>query len=136
MRFLVDEDLPRGTEALLRSYGHEAKDVRDIGLRGAKDHQIAAHARSTGLCLVTGDQDFSDIRNYPPESYHGIVVLKVPNWATASFILNVLESFLQRHDLLEQVPGRLAIVEPGWVRIRAAQRGDVTISVPSTSQPF
>jgi len=45
MRFRVDEDLPRLTEALLRRYEHGAVDVRDIGLRGAKDPQIAAYAR-------------------------------------------------------------------------------------------
>ncbi len=37
MRFLVDEDLPRSIDSLLQEYGHEAIDVRDIGLRGAND---------------------------------------------------------------------------------------------------
>jgi len=59
MQFLIDEDLPRSTGDLLRSYGHKAIDVRDIGLRGAKDSQIASYAQSRDLCLVTGDFDFS-----------------------------------------------------------------------------
>ncbi|MFB0545723.1 MAG: DUF5615 family PIN-like protein [Anaerolineae bacterium] len=118
MRFLVDEDIPRSTDDLLRRYEHEAVDVRDIGLRGAKDPQIAAYAQSEDLCLVTGDFDFSDIRNYPPGEYAGLVVLKLPRTATASFILNLLESFLQQEDLVAQMPGKLAIVEPGRVRIR------------------
>ena len=120
MRFLVDEDLPRSTDDLLRRYGHEAVDMRDIGLRGAKDPQIASYARSEELCLVTGDFDFSDIRNYPPGEYAGLVVLKLPRAATAFFILNLLESFLQQEDLVAQIPGSLAIVEPGRVRIRTA----------------
>ncbi len=37
MRFLIDEDMPRSTGNLLRQYGHEAVDMRDIGLRSAKD---------------------------------------------------------------------------------------------------
>jgi len=45
MRFLIDEDLPRSTGDLLRRYGHEAVDVRDIGIRGAKDSQIATYAQ-------------------------------------------------------------------------------------------
>jgi len=120
MRFLVDEDLPRSTLDLLRRYGHEAVDVRDIGLKGAKDPQIVSYARSEGLCLVTGDFDFSDIRNYPPGEYAGLVVLKLPKAATASFILNLLESFLEQKNLVAQIPGNLAIVEPGRVRIRTA----------------
>ena len=53
MRFLIDEDLPRSTGDLLRQYGHEAIDVRDIGLRGSKDPEIAAYAQKNGLSLLT-----------------------------------------------------------------------------------
>ncbi|NOZ20469.1 MAG: hypothetical protein GXP25_05200 [Planctomycetes bacterium] len=73
MRFLIDEDLPRATGDLLRRHGHEAVDVRDIGLRGAQDSQLASYVQEKDLCLVTGDFDFSDIRNYPPSQYAGIV---------------------------------------------------------------
>jgi predicted nuclease of predicted toxin-antitoxin system len=120
MRFLVDEDLPRSTGGLLRRYGHEAVDVRDIGLRGAQDPQIASYAQRQELCLVTGDFDFSDVRNYPPGDYSGLVVLKLPRTATASFILNLLESFLRQEDLVIHIGGKLAIVEPGRVRLRTA----------------
>jgi len=46
MQFLVDEDLPRAVDNLLKQHGHEAVDVRDIGLRGAKDAEIARYAHS------------------------------------------------------------------------------------------
>lgn len=87
MRFLIDADLPRSTAALLKRYDHEATDVRDIGLREAKDREIAAYARGQGLSLITGDFDFSDVRNYPPKQYSGIVVLRLPKTSTVSFIL-------------------------------------------------
>ena len=70
------------------------------------------------MCLVTRDSDFSDIRSYPPREYAGLVVLKLPGTATASFILSLLESFLQQEDILSKLPGKLAIVEPGRVRTR------------------
>ena len=120
MQFLVDEDLPRSIHALIQRYDHTSRDVRDIGLRGAKDFQIAVYARGNGLCLLTGDLDFSNIQNYPPGDYAGIVVLRVPKTATASFILNLLESFLQQKDLVTQMPGKMAVVELGRVRIRPA----------------
>jgi predicted nuclease of predicted toxin-antitoxin system len=118
MRFLIDEDLPRSTSALLQQYGHEAFDVRDIGLRSAKDSQIASYAQDKGLCIITGDFDFSDIRNYPPRDYAGLVILGLPRAANSLFILNLLESFLQQRDIVAQLPGKLAIVEAGRVRIR------------------
>jgi len=120
MRFLIDEDLRRSTGDLLRQYGHDAIDIRDIGLRGSKDSQIAAYAQKEGLCLLTGDFDFSDIRKYPPKQYRGLVILKVPGMATASYIINLLESFLKQKELLLRIPGKLAIVEMGRVRIRSS----------------
>ncbi len=118
MQFLVDEDLPRSTDELLRQYDHEAIDVRDIGLRGAKDSSIAQYAQENNFCLITGDTDFADIRKYPPEQYAGIIVLRLPGHATAAFILNLIEQFLQQETLLEKIPGKLGIIEPGQVRIR------------------
>jgi len=66
----------------------------------------------------TGDFDFSDIRNYPPAQYTGLIVLRIPRDATALFILNLLESFLKQDKLVSELSGKLAIVEPGRIRIR------------------
>lgn len=121
MRFLIDADLPRAIGDLLRRYGHTPVDVRDVGLGTAKDSDIAAYARKHRLCLLTGDFDFSNIRIYPPREYAGIIVLKLPRDATASFILNLLQSFLDQPHLLADMDGKLAIVEPGRVRFRSKQ---------------
>jgi len=118
MRFLVDADLPRRTVALLRQYGHEAEDVRDVGLGEAGDQQVAAYAQAHRLCLVTGDFGFADVRNYPAEQYAGIVVLQVPRNATASMIVDLLDSLLRQPDVLGGIRGRLAIVAFGSVRLR------------------
>jgi predicted nuclease of predicted toxin-antitoxin system len=118
VRFLIDADLPRSTKALLQRYGHEATDVRDIGLRDAKDPTIAAYARTHPTCLITGDFGFADIRNYAPSAYKGIVVLELPRNATAAFILRLVEAFLQQQEILSKLEGRLAIVEPGRIRLR------------------
>ncbi len=120
MRFLIDADLPRATGDSLRKAGHDAFDVRDIGLGDAKDYDIAAYAQIHQLCLLTGDFDFADIRNYPPHLYAGIVVLTIPRNATATFILQLVDIFLQQTAVLARLPGRLAIVEPGRVRMRSA----------------
>ncbi len=120
MRFLIDADLPRGIPELLAQDGHLGIDVRDIGLGRAEDVDIAAHAKSSGFGVMTGDFGFADIRNYPPDEYQGIVVLEVPEDATASFILHMIEMFRARKDVLARLPGRLAIVSPWRVRLRPA----------------
>jgi len=123
MRFLIDADLPRSSADAFRRHGHIAIDVRDIGLRGAKDLEIARYAQAQNLCLVTGDFDFADIRNYPPDQFAGIVVLRLPRSATAQYIAQLLDSFLRRPDALAQLPGKLAIVEAGQVRLRTTVSG-------------
>lgn len=118
MRFLIDEDLPRAIDNLVRKYGHEAVDVRDIGLRGAKDIEIARYAQSHKLCILSGDLGFSDIRRYPPGEYAGLVVIRIPRGATASFVVGLLESFLKANKLVSELIGKLAIVEVRRVRFR------------------
>ena len=118
MHFLIDADLPRAVGDVLRSYGHDAADVRDIGMRSAADATIAERAQREGWCLLTGDFDFSDMRRYPPADYAGIVVLVIPPTVTSLYITQLLETFLQQRDVVEQLPGKLAIVEAGRVRMR------------------
>jgi predicted nuclease of predicted toxin-antitoxin system len=118
LRFLLDASLPRSAAGVLRVLGHEAIDVRDIGLRGADDDVIAAYARRNLHVLVTRDFDFADTRNYPPSEYAGIVVLDLPSHAAAAQIVKTLEAFARSEEWLTQLSGRLAIVEPWRVRFR------------------
>jgi predicted nuclease of predicted toxin-antitoxin system len=118
VRFLIDADLPRSLAEHCRSFGHEADDVRDLAMRSAPDPEIARRARSTGSCLITGDFGFADIRNYPPQDYHGLIVVQVPASGTSRTILTMLTPLLRDGVLLSLLPGRLAIVDPSRVRLR------------------
>jgi len=51
-------------------------------------------------------------------NFTGLVVLSIPRNASAHFIINLLEDFLTQDKLVSQVSGKLAIVEPGRIRIR------------------
>jgi predicted nuclease of predicted toxin-antitoxin system len=120
MGFLVDANMPRSAAAAVQRLGHEVVDVRDIGLGGAEDQQVAAYAKQHHLALITPDFDFSDVRNYPPAEFVGIIVLELPDDAVAATVVNVMESFLSQPQLLSQLTGRLAIVELWGVRFRPA----------------
>lgn len=120
MRFLVDASLPRSTADALRALGHDAVDVRAVGMGASPDEVIAAHARQNGQALITRDFDFADTRNYPPAQFGGIVVLDLPNHATATQVVRAIESFARNAEWLEQLAGRLAIVALSRVRFRPA----------------
>jgi predicted nuclease of predicted toxin-antitoxin system len=118
MRFLIDADLPRSLAKIIQSRGHEAIDVRDIGLGDSDDATIAAKAKADRFCLMSGDFGFADIRNYHPEEYAGIIVLELPKDATAPTILAIVDRLLQRDDVLQKLSGRLAVVSAARIRLR------------------
>jgi predicted nuclease of predicted toxin-antitoxin system len=118
VRFFLDANMPRSAVSALSKLGHEVEFSRDIGMANERDEVIAARARETGAVLVTRDLDFADVRRYPPEQYAGIVVLRLPDDAIASDIVNVLERFASNPRFTTDLAGRLAVVEENRVRFR------------------
>jgi hypothetical protein len=117
-RFLVDAGMPRPTMGLLVSYGHRATDVRDIGLAAADDSRIAAYAQVHQLILLSRDRDFGNIVVYPPDQYHGIAIVDPPAGADRALVLALVEQLLRQQDVIAQLPGRLAIIQFGRIRLR------------------
>lgn len=118
MRFFVDANLPRSTIDCVTKRGHHVQFARDVGFATAPDSQIAQHVRQSGQALLTRDVDFSDIRQYPPEQYGGIVVMRLPDHYTAAEIVAVLDRFLAEPQFLDNLPGRLAVMDENRVRFR------------------
>lgn len=58
MTFLVDAQLPPALARWLCQQGHTAAHVEDVGLREAEDIAIWNHALSSGVIIVTKDEDF------------------------------------------------------------------------------
>ena len=110
MRFLIDEDLPRSVKNLLQRYGHEAFDVRDIGLRGSKDHQVAALAQSKGFCLA------SQLQNSRQRRPRRSVALQKA-WKMAGFG--------NWRDALRRVRGSFARASGDW-RFRFLRRSELS----------
>lgn len=118
--FLVDASLPRSTGDVIRAHGHQATDVRDVGLGTASDQNIADHARQQQLTLITADLDFSNVLTFPPADYSGIVVIRAPDGATTAIVLSLVEQFLNDSKVMASLVGHLVIVEPGRIRVRPA----------------
>lgn len=116
-RFKVDENLPREAQAMLLGAGHDAETVHDERLVGNPDETILQVCLNEDRVLITLDLDFSDIRQYPPSTHRGIWVLR-PETQSIGTTLSVLKGALA---LVGDEPtlGRLWVVEPGRVRIRA-----------------
>lgn len=104
MRFLVDEDLPRSLARRLSCAGLDALDVRDAGLRGHTDSEVAARAQADGRVLVSADLGFANILVFPPGTHPGIVVARLPNEMPTAEVCErivakeAIEEHAARHD--------------------------------------
>ncbi|HWL95550.1 MAG TPA: DUF5615 family PIN-like protein [Phycisphaerae bacterium] len=116
MRFKTDENVHPEIADLLRAHGHDAVTIWDQGLRGNPDSGIASVCRSEGRTIVTFDLGFSDIREYPPEEFSGIIVLRL----ALQHRRHVYRAMQRVISMLAREPlaGRLWIVEESDLRIR------------------
>jgi len=81
--FLIDENADFRLKRDLQSAGFPAVHVHatDVGLGGLPDAVVFAYARAHHLVLLTIDQDFLNIQQYPPP-HQGIVVMRLGNART------------------------------------------------------
>lgn len=117
MKFLIDEDMPRSTEGVLKAAGYNALDVRDCGLRGRGDDEIFEFAQQAGAVVLTGDVGFGNLHKFPLGTHHGIFIAHFPNEVSTvelnRQVVKALEIMTER-----DYAGNLIILEPGRVRIR------------------
>jgi len=114
---LLDADVPRSSAQVLRKLGHEALNVRDIGLGDATDEEIIKYAKENNFILVTRDIEFANFLHYPVGSHVGIVVLRPPLDFTSEQINSVLDDFIKSVKI-EELANNVTIVELGKYRIR------------------
>ena len=126
MWFKIDEHLPLEIKDLLAQHQHDPATVADEGMAGSIDPDVAQVCWKEACALLTLDLDFSDIRAYPPEDYHGIIVFR-PVIQSITSLVRLTTRLL---TLLEQEPlvGRLWIVEDHRVRIREGSQGATRVT--------
>ncbi|MFB0510274.1 MAG: DUF5615 family PIN-like protein [bacterium] len=118
-KFIIDEDLPRSLGWSLKDYGYDVLDIRDYGLRGAKDEKIYDFAQKEKAIILTGDAGFGNILQFPLGKHHGIVIASFPNQMPTSQInILLLEQLRELSD--DDYKGNLILIEPGKIRIRRA----------------
>ena len=119
MRFKVDENLPIEVAGILRAAGHDADTVNEEGVSGAQDPDLATLIRRESRALITLDVGFADIRSYPPQQYHGLVVLRLAH-QDKKLVLRTCERLVLAFSQ-EPLAGRLWIVEASRIRVRGGQ---------------
>ena len=119
MKFKLDENLPVEAAAWLRQQGQDAHSVADERLEGSPDARIATICQTEQRVLITFGLGFSNVLQYPPGDYDGIIVLSLAGQDRDS----VLAILLRILELLRTEPParRLWIVDEKRTRIRGDQ---------------
>jgi predicted nuclease of predicted toxin-antitoxin system len=116
MRFLLDMNLPPAMAEWMRSDGHDAVHVRDLGQTRYPDYQIFAHAAADRRIVVTFDLDFGEIAAFAPGAGIGVVLLRL-RLARHSYLQERLRAALAEAAEAFQA-GAIVLVEDARIRIR------------------
>jgi predicted nuclease of predicted toxin-antitoxin system len=121
LRFLIDESMPRSLAALLVSFGFEADDVRDIGLKGRPDAEILAAAADADAIIVTKDRGFARDMAWPEGFTAGVILVNLPDHNSVSVVNGRLLALLASR-LPESLLGAVTFVEPRRALSRVVRR--------------
>jgi predicted nuclease of predicted toxin-antitoxin system len=116
MKLKLDENLGELGRDLLIAEGHDVSTVAEQRLSGSRDDALYETCRAEGRALITLDRDFGEVLRFPPEGTAGIAVLDCRSRLSPATILARIKEFAALLKV-EQIDGRLWIVEPGRVRV-------------------
>jgi len=121
LKFLLDADMPLSSAKVIRSFGYDVEDVRDIGMRAATDQEIIHYALQNKRIIVTKDTDFGEILRYP--SHPGAIIFRLPYTFTSKELNKTLTDFLNSVDD-SKLANAIIIVELGRYRRRGLLKSD------------
>jgi len=119
LKFLLDADMPRSSAKLMRSLGYDIEDVRDIGLRSAKDKEIVRYALENKRIIITRNIGFGSTLRYP--KHPGAIIIRLPYNFTPREINRRLKNFLTSVNE-DEIKNSIIIVELTRYRKRTIQQ--------------
>jgi predicted nuclease of predicted toxin-antitoxin system len=116
LRVKLDENLGQSHAELLRQAGHSADRVTDEGMSGATDPAVWQRVRTEVRFFITLDLDFSDVRQFPPGTHPGLLLLR-PRNKSRDAVAEILERVLRDYPLHE-LHGCFVVADLNHTRIR------------------
>lgn len=117
MRFLGDMGVSFRVVEWLRTTGHDAVHVREIGMGRSFDAKILELARAENRIVLTFDLDFGDLMAVSSEPATPVIIFRLNNTRVANVIAR-LESVLAKSAADLEAPC-VIIVEDSRHRVRS-----------------
>lgn len=106
MIFLIDQQLPRRLAAWIRTQGHDAFHIRELGMEHARDRDIWREAATRGAVIVSKDEDFSVIVR--AETGPQVIWLRVGNCSNDELLARMARDWSQ---ILAELAAGATLVE-------------------------
>src|SRR2546430_17255623 len=103
--------------------GPDVASLPNQALEGSLDGYLLKSCRAEGRCLVTLDLEFATPLVFLPSRYPGIAVLRIPQKASATDLLMLIETLMEALKS-EVLIGKLWIVEIGRIRVYEEEDAD------------
>lgn len=116
MRIKIDEDLPKRVAEAVRGVVPDTLTVIEEGLSGVLDPALWETAQKEQRFLITGDKAFANIKQYPPGTHAGVLLLR-PDEDGIPETLNLIKDVLKL-GILESLGGCIAVATPRRLRVR------------------
>ena len=116
MKIKLDENMPATLADILRAYGHDTDTVHEEGLTGRSDHDVWQETQRTGRFLITQDLDFSDLRQFKPDTHYGLLLVRLANPSRQSLIEHVESAF--KKEAIETWQRCFVVLTDRKIRIR------------------
>jgi len=120
MKFLTDENVSLSVVRMLRSLGHDVKDIKEADLAGVEDEEIITLGLREGRVIITHDKDFGNLLTFPLREHSGVILLRLhhPTPENACAALNRVLASVPEGKLL----GALTVVDEVRIRVRERPR--------------
>jgi len=116
LKIKIDEDLPKTVSESVRSVVPDTLTVMEEGLSGVLDPALWETAQKEGRFLITGDKAFANIRQYPPGTHAGVLLLRPDEYGIPQ--MRILVQEVLKLGNLESLFGCVAVAKPGRLRVR------------------
>jgi len=114
VKILVDENIPKMTVQVLRSEGHDVRDIRRTEFEGSNDEILWKMAQREERLFITTDMGFSVHRE---ERHYGILIVRLKQPNRRKIHERVLKAFSQ----IKQWPGFLVVMHDRLQRVWRAR---------------
>jgi predicted nuclease of predicted toxin-antitoxin system len=118
MKFLLDENVSYRVASHLKTAGHDAIHVSEIGLTSTDDSVILARARGESRVLLSGDHDFVQMLFASGDALPSLVLVRevetMPAAELAALVVAALAAGLEE----PLATGAIATLTPSQVRYR------------------